>query len=96
MTYNFLPPAQAELEEAVDYYNDQQPGLGDEFAEEIRRTIHRILAHPEAWAKLSRRTRRCRTNKFPYGIIYQIRGDSILVVAVMHLHRKPSYWKDRL
>ena len=96
MTFQFLPPAQAELEEAVAYYDQQKPGLGDEFAEEIRRTIRRILVHPEAWAKLSRRTRRCRTNRFPYGIIYQIRGDSIMIVAVMHMHRKPTYWKQRL
>ena len=27
---------------------------------------------------------------------YQVRGDILLVVAVMHLHREPRTWKDRL
>ncbi|HMD98943.1 MAG TPA: type II toxin-antitoxin system RelE/ParE family toxin [Terriglobia bacterium] len=62
----------------------------------MNRAIQRILQYPEAWSPLSARTRRCRTNKFPYGVIYQIRGDTVLIVAVMHLHRKPGTWKNRL
>ena len=94
--YEFLEPARIELEEEVKYFNEQRAGLGYEFAKEIADTIARILRYPEAWAKLSRRTRRCRTKRFPYGIIYQIRGDKILIVAIMHLRRKPFYWRDRV
>ncbi|MGD0921790.1 MAG: type II toxin-antitoxin system RelE/ParE family toxin [Terriglobia bacterium] len=65
------------------------------FTEEVKRAIERILQHPEAWAPISKRTRRYRTNKFPYGIIYQIRGDVVLIVAIMHLHREPTAWKSR-
>jgi len=96
MVVKFLAPAQAELAEAVAYYNSQQSELGSQFADEIRRTIERILQYPEAWAPLSKRTRRCRTNKFPYGVIYHVRGDILLIVAVMHLHRDPQTWKSRL
>ena len=96
MVVRFLAPAQAELAEAVAYYDSQESGLGSQFAEEVKRIIERILQYPEAWALLSPRTRRCRTNKFPYGIIYQIRGDAVLIVAVMHLHREPTTWKSRL
>lgn len=94
--YEFLEPAQIELEEEVKYYNEQQPGLGYDFAKEVADTIARILRYPEAWTKLSKRTRRCRTKRFLYGIVYQIRGDKVLVVAVSHLRRKPSYWRDRV
>lgn len=96
MVVRFLAPAQAELAEAVAYYDSQEPGLGSQFAEEVKRTIERILQYPEAWSLISKRTRRCRTNKFPYGIIYQIRGEVLLIVAVMHLHREPTTWKSRL
>lgn len=94
--YGFLEPAQVEFEEAVNFYNRQSEKLGDEFATEVLKTINRILTHPEAWTKLSKRTRRCRTNRFPYSVIYQIRGDRILVVAVAHSKRKPKYWRDRV
>jgi len=95
MNVEFLPPAVAELAEAVAYYNDQSEGLGYEFAAEVKQTIGRILQYPNAWQKLSRRTRRCRTRRFPYGVIYQARGDLILIVAVMHLRRDPDSWKSR-
>jgi plasmid stabilization system protein ParE len=91
-----LEPAVAELREAVEYYNQQSEGLGFEFAAEVRRTIARIVQYPDAWAGLSVRTRRCRTNRFPYGIVYQVREDEILVVAVMHLRRHPETWRCRL
>jgi hypothetical protein len=96
MAVRFLAPAQAELAEAVAYDHSQEEGLGSQFAEEVKRTIQRIHKYPEAWSPLSKRTRRCLTNKFPYGIIYQVRGDVLLIVAVMHLHREPRTWKSRL
>ena len=94
---NFLINAVAETEfkEAVSYYNRELPGLGFEFALEISNTIERIRKNPEAWTKLSKRSRRCMANRFPYGIIYQIRKDHILIISIMHLHRHPDSWKQR-
>lgn len=96
MTYSFLEPAQAELEEAIDYYNERRAGLGDELAIEVEKTIRRILQNPLISPKLSANIRRCRVERFPYGVLYQIRSEGILVVAVMHLRRDPDYWKGRL
>lgn len=96
MNVDFLDPAEVEFGEAIAYYNGQSEGLGFEFAAEVKRAIGRIMEYPKAWALLSERTRRCRTNRFPYGIIYQVRDDIILVVAVMHLHKHPESWKSRL
>src|SRR5262249_7084244 len=79
-----------------DYYEEKRIGLGDEFAQEVYSAINRILAHPNAWTRLSSRTRRCRTKRFHYGVVYQIRTEGILIVAVMHLSRKPGYWENRL
>jgi plasmid stabilization system protein ParE len=96
MRVEFLDVAEAELAEAISYLNDQSEGLGFEFAAEVKKTIMRIVYFPEAWTKLSKRTRRCRTKRFPYGIIYQNRGDLILIIAVMHLRRHPDTWKSRV
>jgi len=92
----FLEVAEAELGQAIFYYNGQSEGLGFEFAAEVKRVVERIIKYPNAWTPLSKRTRRCRTNRLPYGVVYQIRNDSILVVAVMHLHKHPLSWKSRL
>ena len=48
MTIEFLPPARAELREAIAYYNTQSEGLGYEFAAEVKRTLERIVQYPDA------------------------------------------------
>lgn len=93
MKVAFLEAAEHELLNAVDHYNAESPGLGYDFMAEVLATADRITSNPDAWQPLSRRTRRALTNRFPYGLIYQHRGDGILVVAVMHLHRHPDSWK---
>jgi len=92
----FLAPAEMELIDASSYYNIQSEGLGFEFAAEVVHTLNRIAKYPLAWHQLSARTRRCRTNRFPYGIIYQIRKNCIMIIAVMHLHREPETWQERI
>jgi hypothetical protein len=46
LKYSFHPAAEKELTDAVDYYNDCQNGLGQEFAKEIYRTVQNILHFP--------------------------------------------------
>ncbi|MGO9116961.1 MAG: type II toxin-antitoxin system RelE/ParE family toxin [Desulfomonilaceae bacterium] len=96
MNIQFLEPARAELIDAVSYYNRQRQVLGAEFANEVRVAIERIIEYPEAWPLVAKRTRRCRTKRFPYGIIYQIRGDTLIIIAVLHLRREPQSWKARI
>ena len=95
MTVSFLEIAQVEFERAVTYYNAESPGLGHEFADELYRTIDRIRARPLAWQRLSPNVRRCIARRFPYGVLYALRDEEILIVAIMHLHRNPDSWKGR-
>jgi hypothetical protein len=92
----FLAVAESEFFEAVEYYNDQSEGLGYEFAFEVEQALGRIVRYPDAWPKLSKRSRRCRTKRFPYALLYQSRENFILIIAVMHLSRHPDAWKSRL
>ncbi|PWT94520.1 MAG: plasmid stabilization protein [Blastocatellia bacterium] len=94
--YRFTSSALTELRQAILYYEQRENGLGTTFLDEIQATISRILQNPTAWHQLSQRTRRCRTHRFPFGLIYQIRRDEILVVSVMDLRRDPMRWKDLL
>jgi hypothetical protein len=72
MNVRILSCAEQELADAVDYYNKQCPGLGFEFAAEVKSTLTRIIFFPEAWPHFSQRSRRCMTNRFPYGVLYQM------------------------
>ena len=96
MTLLVLSCAEVEFAEAVDYYNSQCPGLGYEFAAEVQRSFARIRRHPTAWPVFSSRSRRCLTDRFPFGILYQVRTDCILVGGVMHLKRDPKRWQERV
>jgi plasmid stabilization system protein ParE len=96
MKAEILAAAEADLADAVAYYNDQSEGLGYELAAEVKQTLARIVQFPDAWHPLSPRTRRSRTKRFPYGVVYQVRSDLVLVVAIMHLRQHPDSWKQRL
>ena len=96
MSYSFHPEAENEFLKAIDYYEDREEGLGFDFAVEVYSTIDRAGRHPKAWPVLEGEVRRCQTKRFPYGILYSEETQEIFVLAVMHLHRDPDYWKHRI
>jgi len=66
------------------------------FINAVEETIFRIVDSPTRWAFVEEDIRRCLTRKFPYGILYTVEEDYILIVAVMHCSREPGYWKKRV
>ncbi len=96
MRIRFLSTARQELDDAFAWYERQSAGLGYEFLDELDRTVHRIKAYPDSCAELTPGLRRALLSRFPYGLIYGQETDTIVIVAVAHLHREPRYWIDRL
>lgn len=96
MIIRLLEPAQVELDEAVAWYADQAPGLGDAFLLETLKAIKLIEQFPKAWHPLTPQIRRCRLRRFPCSVVYTQDGDDLLTLAIAHQHRKPSYWRSRL
>jgi len=96
MIFSFHPLAVKELTDSIDYYEKNYPGLGLEFSEEVYSTVQRILQFPKAWTKISKNCRRCITQRFPFGIIYQVKDDEIIIVSVMQLNQKPKKWDERI
>ena len=96
MEIRFLELAQLELDEAFQYYEYQQKDLGLRFINEVENSIELIRYYPQGWQSLSKNSRRCLIKNFPYGIIYQVRENHILITAIANLHRKPNYWVNRL
>ena len=91
-----LEVAEKELDEAIEYYNKEQPEVRDEFLLEFLRTLDRIREFPQSAEPFTETTRRALTRRFPYGIIYENREEHVEVMAIAHLHRDPAQWEDRL
>ena len=96
MKIDFLDAAQSEFADAIAYYDEQRFGLGLEFEEKVAQALERINHYPEAWSALSSRVRRCILNRFPYSVIYEIRSEIIIIVAIQHHHKKPESWRSRV
>lgn len=96
MTMEILEIARLEFDEAKEFYEIEQPGLGTQFDEQIKHSLLRIQQYPQAWPPERKEIRRYIVHKFPYKILYSIQGDKIAVLAFAHLHRQPDYWVDRL
>ena len=96
MKLRFLILAQRELDDAVAWYNEQVAGLGQEFLDELDRVVRRAVTFPMSCPEIEPGVRRCLLARFPYGLIYGVDGETLVVVAVAHLHREPRYWVDRI
>jgi hypothetical protein len=90
--------ADAELVEAAQYYNEQQPGLGSDFLDKVDAAIDQIATDPlrSAFYRGSKIVRSIRLARFPYRLLFVVEPSCVSIVAVAHLHRHPDYWKHRL
>jgi hypothetical protein len=82
VSFRLLAGAKRELMDAAARYEGKRTGLGDEFLDEVVEALRRL----EMWRRIRR---------FPYALIYRPAGDEIVVIAVMHLKRRPRYWLRR-
>jgi len=85
-----------ELDEALSYYKDIHPDLADAFFHEVAQAKQLISRFPFAWKNLGRGMKGFIVRHYPYTLIYQVREETIWVVAYAHHSRRPDYWKDRL
>jgi toxin ParE1/3/4 len=96
MRWEFHLEALEEYQEAVLYYAERDEALALRFTDAVEDTIRQILEAPLSWRVLDDDVRRCLTRHFPYGVLYTVEADFILIVAVMHGRREPGYWKRRI
>ena len=88
--------ARAELDDAVGWYNDKQPGVGHELLDEVLAALDKIERSPGIGAKYRSTDRRFyRLKRFPYLIYYQEFSDHIWIAAIAHQRRRPGYWRKR-
>lgn len=100
MIVRVLAEAETEIDSARRYLDDQSPGLGSRFLDDLTEQLEAIAVVPERFPKLEtlpvdQPYRRARLNVFRYAVIYEILPEDIVVVAVAHSSREPNYWLGR-
>lgn len=90
------PEAETEMTESALYYERQVSGLGRDFLAALDVAFDQIVQDPNRWRIFGKDVRRYLMPCFPFGVLYQVRGERIQVVAVAHLSRHPDYWTNRI
>ncbi|WP_353931165.1 type II toxin-antitoxin system RelE/ParE family toxin [Okeanomitos corallinicola TIOX110] len=91
----FRPEVREELDDAYNWYQTQQIGLGDEFLECVDNMLNRICQMPESYAVVYLDVRRTVVRRFPYAIYYRIVSSRVIVTAIFHSRRDPKSWQTR-
>lgn len=94
--YRLTTEARDEFAAGVSFYDSEYPGLGQEFAVEVRQLCRMIADSPAAGIELRPGVRRRILRRFPYSILYTLDNIGVLVIAVAHQSRKPGYWTRRV
>jgi toxin ParE1/3/4 len=91
----FHPLAADEAEAAGRWYRVRNEIASRRFQRELDRAIERILERPETGSPYLSNTRRILFRRFPFFLVYRVRGDNVEVIAVAHARRRPGYWRAR-
>lgn len=87
--------AARESNEAILWYEDQQPGLGDRFRCDLEQVLDRIAEAPAQFPVLERSVRIARLSVFPYTVYFDFREKRVAILSVFHQRRHPDTWKRR-
>lgn len=90
-----LAQASLELQEAVEYYEAEQSGLGERLWDEFDQHLRWIVGNFTLPRLRSGDYRRVNLKVFPYYIAYAVRDNAVVVLAISHASRKPEHWIDR-
>lgn len=88
---------QGEVDEAVRWYEEQSPGLGDDFYAKFSEAVAQVAGHSVGFAFWfrSQTIRRVKLKRFPYDLLFEIRPDAVRIVCLRHEKRHPSFGVGR-
>jgi plasmid stabilization system protein ParE len=91
-----LKAAQAEFDDATDYYAEHASlRIAEAFVNDFQHVCQRLAKRPEIGTSLSMRLRFLPLRHFPYSVIYRLSADAITIQAIAHQRRQPKYWNGR-
>ncbi|WP_084182688.1 type II toxin-antitoxin system RelE/ParE family toxin [Nevskia soli] len=92
----FRPEARLEALAAQNWFEKRSPGLGFDFARAVEASVAQVQRNPEGFRPIEMGCRRIALRRFPYALIYRLRGDELLIVSVFHHRRHPDHWQSRI
>ncbi len=92
----FHPEAEQEYAQAARYYAEVDPDLAGRFHDEMERLIKDVRGNPKRFRQFDPPAQQHFGNGFPYAVIYVEQSDRIWILAMMHMKRRPGYWKKRV
>jgi len=63
--------AEAELTEAIEWYDAQASGLGARFSTEFKALTDRLRDNPRQFPRVHQEVRRAVFDRFPYGLFFR-------------------------
>lgn len=90
------PAAEADIQEAWAWYEERDPGLGSEWMRSLEAALSQLCRNPYAWQVVHKDARRALVKRFPYSILFRVRGERVVVLAVAHASRDPRRWQGRI
>jgi len=96
MNYRFVRAARAEHLDEVAFYENRLPGLGQDYLAEFEAVMARICATPDFYPSVGvPDIRKAGLKRFPFHVIYRVEPAQIVILAIAHHRRRPTYWVER-
>ena len=92
----FTDQAKQDLAESRDWYEAEVDGLGYDLVDEVRKAVNRVESNAEQFAIEHRDARICPVKRFPFLVVFRIKGQQVEILALMHGHRDPKAWMKRI
>ena len=87
--------AQIEVQEAFDYYEERNKGLGFEFMRSLDAALQSVKRTPFSYQTIYKESRRVLLRKFPFALFYVVEETRVVVIAVFHQRRSEIDWVRR-
>jgi len=95
MTVLILEDAAADLVAGRRFYESREQGVGDFFVESLLSDLESLVLY----AGIHRRhfgLHRMLSKRFPFGIYYEMEGDTASVYAILDMRRDPAWLRAEL
>jgi plasmid stabilization system protein ParE len=95
-SYVLDPAACDDLDEAMEWYEERQRGLGLELQDAVELAIATKCDNPSIGPRYGTKGMQFyRVHRFPFVIYYESQPNLIWIAAIAHKSRRPNYWRKR-